>query len=60
MREDPNRRIHHVSCAMSSDDTYTEDWERVQALAKKIERYARGLGFTVLYDNVDRPEVGDG
>lgn len=45
---------------MSSDDTYTEDWERVQALAKKIERYARGLGFTVLYDNVDRPEVGDG
>lgn len=59
MTADATRRIHHVSCSLHSDDLDTEDFERAAALAHKVERLARRLGFDVMYESVDHPEEGD-
>lgn len=47
------RRIHHVSCSITSDDMDTDDYENATALAIRLERYACKLGFAVMYENVD-------
>lgn len=41
------RRIHFVACTLHSEDFGTEDFDRVSALADRLERYARRLGFDV-------------
>lgn len=51
-------RIHQVSCSMFSRDT-EQDVRRVSMLALKVDRYARRLGFSVMYENVDLGEEGD-
>lgn len=48
------RRIHHVSCSQQSDDIDTEDFERAERDSLALKRYARQLGFDVLYENVDQ------
>lgn len=57
--QDRSRRIHMVACSMDSDDFDTDDYERVARLAVRVQTYARKLGFNVMYEGVDHPEVGD-
>lgn len=49
------RRIHHIDCSMDSEDIDTEDYRRVAALGERVERFARKLGFAVMYEAADDP-----
>lgn len=46
-------RIHHVSCSTTSGPGDTESFAEAEVAARKIEFYARTLGFSVMYENVD-------
>lgn len=60
MAEDRTRRIHQVSCSAHSDaDIDSEAFQEVAKKAERLRRYARKLGFDVMYENVDHPEIGD-
>jgi hypothetical protein len=45
--------IHHISCTKISGPDDTMDFQTVKELALRIERYAKRLGFDVMYENVD-------
>jgi hypothetical protein len=51
--------IHQVSCAAFSGEPGTASFEAAQAAAEKIEKYAKKLGFNVMYENVDKAEDSD-
>lgn len=52
-------RIHAVSCSFISPPVGTDGFDAAEAAAKKIERFARKLGFSAMYENVDEAEIGD-
>ncbi len=54
-----SRLEHHVSCGMTSEPRGTEDFERVERLARKVRAYAERLGFSVMYENADEIDPRD-
>jgi hypothetical protein len=46
--------IHHVSCTLHSEPRGTDGFETAEAKAEKLRAYAERLGFSVMYENVDR------
>lgn len=52
-------RIHHVDCTITSGPSGTDQFEDAERLSERLEKYARKLGFTVMYENVDEGEAHD-
>lgn len=49
-------RIHHMSCSMVSVWDDEEDRARVDKLIKRLETFARKLGFQVMSEAVDKDD----
>lgn len=47
-------QIHQVCCSLTSDPASTEQFVVNDEKCRKLVRYARRLGFAVMYENVDR------